>query len=321
MHVHSQPSSNSISNTKNPSEQDVVIGQGLGRNISVLDESQKVTEKLIPKANLIGGIVKSTFSDDFIVEEKDTNFKANHILLGYENIKTRRDEIKAAFIKKLEEFVLNDELPIENILRINEDKSLQKAGDIEDIDELKNAKYIIGFVIAGIKYVAANDEAESEEIEKNNPGIIAVPTPKNLQPQLNQILQKSIENYIAYRLNLAKDEDKEKEQQELHLHLSQSTSQYIPNTNPSFSTVKSETKLLNTSPQLILQTVITVESIIKANRKEEKEKATREENIRIEEQEIHRGIQREEIKNEDIQKIDKRQNQVKSDINSTLGKQ
>lgn len=215
-----------------------------------------------------------------------------------------------AIVKKLRKFHANGVVPEKHIYSRHHVNPFEPITETKVIPtEHKMLEYVIGFNMNGKKYLVANDDKHKEELEKNNPDSQILIAPKELLPQLNQILQESVNKYFAYRLSLV-NETKEKEKSEKNTHLappSPSTSHYASSSDYQPVTKKAATqKLLNLSQDFLLHEIL-LAAIISKREEEKDEQATTEKEDRIASEELKREIRKDEIKKEEIKKQEKQQ--------------
>lgn len=298
-------------NHKNHIEDSTFLTKGkdiIGREIKL-----NYTSSSLVKIEEVSKNISNSSSTDL----QEILFTANLIVLSQEikllRSHSRLEEVTAADIKLFEDFVSNDEVPAENLCYVTQDGTIQNLTSSEiDVEEAKRGEFAI--VANGKLFLLS----ENEEIQRaaENQGLAYSYIPQEMQNQFKRIINKSVEKYLDSRLELKQKEEKDKAlPKEIDENRTPFAQRYPTPQNgfPVMASV-SEHTLLNFNSQILMESILSVEEMIKTRHEEEKLKESEDKKSSIIEEEIRKAERREEIKQSDIQKMESSSDRIKDEI-------
>jgi hypothetical protein len=274
------------------------------------------------RSGVIGNIATSHLKAPSLAQKPDKTFNAS--TLNLLNLwSTRFVEEKSELLNKI--FTSGQAAP-ENILILNKIREVKRLIEV-DLNELNKEEIIASYLVDEDKdkapIVYFKNQEEGLNFMKEQPDILYKGERKSYKvallsneysSQLDPILAKSIQNYIAYIINLTKSESQEKAS--TYAQTSTFSNYRYTLTADRSPPVEVENKPLFFLNKRFMQTVLTTEAILQAKKEEEQKQAAEKKKADIERAEIKSEIRREEIKKEDIQFIEDRHSHVKGEMDA-----
>jgi hypothetical protein len=278
-------------------------GEVKGRNVSANPEFRRT--EIIAQISQIAETVTT-------VKELKKEIKALEMKGNFTD-----DEIKEIMSIIIKMLIQKGDIPIKFIyVKQGNNGPLQRISDSNlSSAELRNLELFFGIKFESKQYFLFNNEDQKQKTMKNNPHAKAFVAPQNLQPQITQILQQSVEEFISM-LSVANDEPKKTDTDDKRPRSSTPPpAQYNPQTDDLPAQKDKSSNLLNfPSNDLLFDNISTIALIIEGTRDQKKSEAERKKKAQIEEKELQRDIRMEEIKKEDVQKVETRHNIMESEI-------